>query len=68
MSRIYGNWAGNPKGTKEDTTRCIEEVRSRFAGDFGHQCTRNRGHGPNELYCAAHAKKLYPPTPMNEGK
>lgn len=52
--RVYGQWAGNERGTPEDTTRCIEEVRPMWVS---YQCTRKRGHGPNGLYCKQHAKK-----------
>ena len=49
--RLYGTWAGNPKGTQEDPKRCIEEV---YTGSHGHQCARSRGHGPRGLYCKQH--------------
>lgn len=50
--RVYGEWAGNPKGTKENVTRCIEEVFDGFAVFY--QC--KRGHGENGLYCKQHSK------------
>ena len=54
--RIYGNWAGDPKGQKEDITRCIEEVWPRDVGWVPYQCLRKRGYGPDGLYCKQHAK------------
>ncbi len=50
--RIYGGWAGNPRGIAEDKTLCIQNVW----GDFGHghQCSRKRGHGKDGLYCKQH--------------
>jgi len=56
MTRIYDSWAGNPKGTPEDPTRCIAEVRD-FTGWHYLQCSRKRGYGPNGLFCKQHAKK-----------
>ncbi len=55
MRRIYGQWAGDPKGRIEDETRCVEEVMSDFMHFY--QCSRKRGHGPDGLYCKQHAKK-----------
>ncbi len=49
--RIYGAWAGNPAGTPEDITRCIQEVLE--AGRF-YQCGKKRGHSEDGLYCAIH--------------
>ena len=54
--RQYNLWAGNPKGDKEDVTRCIKEVRD-WSGWHSVQCSRKRGHGPDGLYCKQHAKK-----------
>jgi len=56
MERRYGEWAGNPKGTAEDITRCIWEV---WPNDtyIPHQCRRKRGYGKDGLYCKQHAKK-----------
>lgn len=53
----YGCWAGNPKGTAEDTERCIERVWPRFNGMVSSQCSRKRGHGRGGLYCKQHAKR-----------
>jgi hypothetical protein len=49
--RVYGAWAGNPKGHPEDTSRCIESVMDGF---HSHQCIRKRGNGPDGLYCKQH--------------
>lgn len=56
--RTYGQWAGNPQGTTEDETRCIEEVwPSRGFGSWiPYQCRRKRGYGKNGLYCKQHAR------------
>lgn len=51
--RIYGAWAGNPKGAPEDPAKCIEEVWGE-SFRMGHQCQRKRGHGKGGLYCAQH--------------
>lgn len=50
-ARRYGQWAGNPKGLPEDPIRCVEVVWSGFQR---FQCSRNRGHGPDGLYCKQH--------------
>ena len=52
--RIYGQWAGNPKGREEDIVRCIESVSN--DGFLFHQCRRKRGYGKDGLYCKQHAK------------
>lgn len=54
--RYYGKWAGNPKGCKEDTDKCIAEVWESNIW-FAHQCERKRGHGIDGLFCKQHAKK-----------
>lgn len=51
----YGQWAGVPKGREPDFTRCAEEVHSTY-GFIHHQCSRKRGHGPDNAYCKQHAK------------
>lgn len=55
--RRYNAWVGNPGGTAEDSTRCIEEVYPNDGGGWAryHQCTRKRGHGPEGLYCKQHS-------------
>ncbi len=54
---IYGQYAGNPKGTPEDLTRCREEVLNQFHGMVSNQCARKRGHGKDGHYCLMHAKR-----------
>lgn len=51
----YGKWAGRPQGAKPDYTRCCEEV-TRYVGNWPQygQCTRKRGHGPDQAYCKTH--------------
>ena len=49
--KIYGAWAGNPKGRKENEANCIKEIFSNFQS---YQCSRKRGHGPDGLYCKQH--------------
>ena len=55
--RRYDVWNGNPKGTPEDKTRCIQEV-SDYTGWHIIQCSRKRGYGLNGLYCKQHAKMI----------
>ncbi len=52
--RVYGQWAGNPTGIREDVTRCVAEVSD---GWIFRQCTRKRGHGPGGLYCKQHGQR-----------
>ncbi len=52
--RIYAQWAGQPKGVKEDLTRCVQGVST--ASTIVYQCSRKRGHGEDGLYCKQHAK------------
>ncbi len=54
--RIYGQWAGNPKGHPEDIAKCIKKVWPTDGYIIPHQCNRKRGHGPDGLYCKQHAK------------
>lgn len=56
MPRIYGQWAGNPKGTPEDPDRCIAPVPGGARGIIYKQCSRKRGHGPGDLFCKQHAR------------
>jgi len=42
MPRRYNKWAGNPKGTVEDPTRCIAEVAVGGRSMIYHQCERKR--------------------------
>lgn len=53
--RVYGQWAGNTRGTPEDTTRCAAEVWP-SDGYVPRQCSRKRGHGKDGLFCRQHAK------------
>lgn len=55
MTRIYSEWAGNPKGVPEDITLCICEVFPAHEW-VSRQCNRKRGHGPGRLYCKQHAR------------
>lgn len=57
--RVYGRWAGNPRGVKEDPTRCIVEVAVSGRSVLFHQCLKKRGHGMNGAFCGQHAK-MYP--------
>lgn len=55
--RRYSKWAGNPKGVREHTLRCVETVYD--AGRFlTQQCSRKRGFGPGGELCKQHAKVL----------
>ena len=44
-------WYGRNHGRKEDVAKCIHEV---WHGWTQNQCNRNRGHGPDGLYCKQH--------------
>lgn len=55
--RIYGQWAGDRTGTKEDPKRCIEEVWPQSVSWTPYQCSRKRGYGTRGMYCKQHAKK-----------
>ena len=57
LVRLYGAWAGNPKGTPEDPARCLAEIRC-YGGWLYFQCSRKRGHGPREGFCKQHAKMI----------
>lgn len=54
--RRYGVWAGDPKGTPENPTRCVAEVYPASGSFVPHQCHRKRGHGDDGLYCYQHAR------------
>ena len=54
--RVYGEWAGNPSGHKENMTQCIASV-FRHGGYIAAQCSRRRGHGPDGLYCKQHGSQ-----------
>jgi hypothetical protein len=51
----YAEWAGSPKGTAFDPSRCAYEMYDNF---IGRQCSRKPGHGPDGLYCKQHAKRI----------
>lgn len=53
--RRYGKWAGSPDGVPEDTALCVFECG---VSPHYRQCSRQRGHGPDGLYCKQHAKML----------
>lgn len=53
----YGAWAGNPKGTAYDETKCAAEVWGGPRGFTAYQCTKKNGKGTGGLYCGTHAKK-----------
>lgn len=55
--RRYNQWAGNPKGEKEDVKRCVVEVFDKGRSILTHQCYRKRGYGPNGLLCRQHANR-----------
>ena len=40
----------------EDKTRCVYTVSNRDILALDYQCLRERGHGPDGLYCKQHAK------------
>ena len=50
MTRTYGS-----HDTPENLDHCIESVwkSDRYCGTY-HQCSRNRGHGIDGLYCKLH--------------
>ena len=54
-SRVYDEWAGNPKGVPEDKTRCVKEV-SDSTSWYLVQCSLIRGYGPDVEYCKQHCK------------
>ncbi len=56
--RFYGQWAGNPAGWPENTTRCIAEVPNPPSWTQV-QCSRKRGHGHNGELCKQHAAKAH---------
>ena len=56
--RRYRVWGGSPGGTREDTAQCIVPVADGGRSVLTHQCYRRRGHGPEGLYCAQHARQI----------
>ena len=55
--RIYGAWAGNPKGVKQNSEQCIEEIYPKDGQWIPWQCKRKKGFGEDGLYCKQHAKR-----------
>jgi hypothetical protein len=54
--RIYAQWPGDKKGIAENPKNCIEVVYK--APTFiGHQCSRKRGYGEQDLYCLQHGEQ-----------
>jgi len=51
----YGEHFGQPKGEAPDYALCCAEV---WRDCIPKQCTRERGHGPDEAYCEQCAKGL----------
>lgn len=54
----YGRWVGNPAGRRYNVKYCAYEVREKQRGAMARQCSRKRGHGPDNLYCKSHAKTV----------
>ena len=55
--RRYGEWAGNLNGHPENPVHCIKEVWPADGRSMiPYQCRRQRGYGPDGLYCKQHAK------------
>ena len=52
--KIYGNWAGNPRGTPYNPARCAANVYGSERGAIAHQCHKPRGFGQGELWCKTH--------------
>jgi len=53
-SKKYGDWAGNPRGTPADPSRCCERAGGYGRGEIPHQCSKKRGYGPEKAYCKQH--------------
>lgn len=56
--RRYAIWSGNPRGYKEDPSRCVVETggNTLWGAANAHQCGNKRGHGKDGLLCRCHAK------------
>ena len=48
---VYGQWAGNNKGTQYKPDKCAKEV---WGDWFSNQCSRKNGHGRDGLFCKQH--------------
>lgn len=60
--RVFGMTETNPQGIPEDPRRCIVEmIDSSRRLMRKYQCEKGRGHGPDKLYCAFHARSLPKP-------
>ena len=59
----YHKWAGNPRGYPYVPSRCAYEV---FRHHLPSQCGRNKGYGPDGLYCRQHALKVGSTADTNE--
>ena len=53
--RVYGLWAGNPNGHREDPERCIAALHDRYTPG-GAQCRFKRGKGSDGNLCGTHAR------------
>lgn len=49
--KAYGKWGGNPNGRPPDLSKCAAEIRNNYRL---YQCTRARGHGPEQAFCKMH--------------
>ena len=59
LRRVYGVSELNPAGVQEDPRRCVIEMTDssrRLLRKY--QCEKGRGHGPDKLYCAFHARSF----------
>ena len=54
----YNQWAGNPSGWIWNSRRCAYEVQESGRGGLYHQCEHRPLHGPANLYCKQHAKRV----------
>ena len=63
-NRRYGDWAGNPGGTKEFEDRCVCLVHKDY---HSYQCQNKRGFGPGGLYCKKHGRAAAIDAGLNPG-
>ena len=54
----YGRDDGFYNPSRYDPLRCAYEVSEPPWYINRHQCHRKPGHGPNQLYCKQHAKRI----------
>lgn len=64
----YNKWRGNPRGYAYNPKYCAFEVWSAGRGSLPDQCCRTNGHGPAELYCKQHEKRVEAATEKALGK